>query len=427
MIKNIQNNWEWGSSPLSLLSIGRNFFVKQSSHIWYKKYTPEKNSVFVLVLALGAGEYYGPNRNGDYFSKEDLFERHPTFVSDGKHYKHHVNKDPKKCYGDVMESYYNPQMHRVELIVRLNKEDLTNKDMIDKIEAGEPVPVSMAARVPYDVCSICGNKAKTLAEYCTHLNNEMLSVKSDGRQVFALNPNPTFFDISEVVIGADPTAHTLKKVACLKYTTPEIACNTIKILQKNVELSKMSSYNNEYLNKLSLLKRLAELEKKIQGVTSELISKKIKTGEPIELEKDAADFVATLSSNRIGLKVSDLYDSREQQQESIKFQQKQSGFRTADVRNMYSTLLNHPQVEQIVSQIPLNGKHSFVKNASDRELSLANLSETPTTRNPVFNCSYSDLIKVAALNLVSAYKVFLEEGSKSEFPYLLVTQNLTGV
>jgi hypothetical protein len=32
------------------------------------------------------------------------------------------------------------------------------------------------------------------------------------RKIYAINPDPDFFDISEVVIGADPTACIFKKI-----------------------------------------------------------------------------------------------------------------------------------------------------------------------------------------------------------------------
>jgi hypothetical protein len=68
-------------------------------------------------------------------------------------------------------------------------------------------------RVPFDVCSICKNRARTRAEYCPHLRYQMRKILPDGRQVCAINTLPKFFDISFVLIGAEKAAHVLKKVA----------------------------------------------------------------------------------------------------------------------------------------------------------------------------------------------------------------------
>lgn len=68
-------------------------------------------------------------------------------------------------------------------------------------------------KIPYDVCTICGNKAATRAEYCDHLKYEMGRIYPDGKQAAALNPSPRFFDSSWVIRPADRTGHMLKKVA----------------------------------------------------------------------------------------------------------------------------------------------------------------------------------------------------------------------
>jgi len=83
-----------------------------------------KDKVYALVNAMGAGEYYGCNRNGDYFPEEALKKYHNTFVTDGKPFMYHLNKDPNKCYGNVLFSDYNPVMHRVELVIEYDTSKL---------------------------------------------------------------------------------------------------------------------------------------------------------------------------------------------------------------------------------------------------------------------------------------------------------------
>ncbi len=171
----------------------------------------EDGKVYILVNALSAGEYYGSNRNGDYIAEEILRRYHKDFEVRGRVYKHHKNKDPKTSLGKVLFSSYNGNMHRVELVCELDE----NKDerFIQRIQRGEYPSVSMGMRTPYDICSICGHKSKNLTQYCDHLRNEMNHTYPDGRKVMAVNPAAKFFDISFVIIGADPTAGVMRKLA----------------------------------------------------------------------------------------------------------------------------------------------------------------------------------------------------------------------
>jgi hypothetical protein len=169
------------------------------------------DKIYALVNALSAGEYYGSNRNGDYFPEEALKEYHKTFEALGHVYRHHVNKDPEKSMGKVVFSHYNPEMHRVELIIELDKGKA--EDVVTRLDKGDLPAVSMGCRVPWDECSICGNRARTRKEYCDHLINKMNHILPGGQRVVAINRMPKFFDISVVLIPADRTAGFLSKVA----------------------------------------------------------------------------------------------------------------------------------------------------------------------------------------------------------------------
>ena len=163
---------------------------------------------YALVNALSAGEFFGPNRNGDYFPEESLKQYHKTFEALGHVYRHHVNKDPNISMGKVLFSHYNNSMHRVELILELD--DARAKDVLEKLREGALPAVSMGCRVPWDECSICGNRAKTRNEYCDDLLKHMNQILPDGRRVYAKNLSPKFFDISVVLIPAEKTAGFLK-------------------------------------------------------------------------------------------------------------------------------------------------------------------------------------------------------------------------
>ena len=184
----------------------------------------------VLVLAMSASEYYGPNRNGDAFAEkpvkvngqwavapgETLPEHHQSFERRAHDYRHHINKDPAKSLGGVRKSFYNHKMHRVELFLRVSHS--AGSDIVDRIDGGEFPAVSMGCRIKYEVCSHCGNRAPTRAQYCEHVNNTnpkygMNRLMPDGERMFVWNPAPDLFDISFVFKPADKIGFMMKKVA----------------------------------------------------------------------------------------------------------------------------------------------------------------------------------------------------------------------
>lgn len=188
-----------------------NSLVKTASYAgevdrYIKNLEREKGYIYALVNALTAGEYYGPNRNGDYFPEEALKKYHNTFVDHGHVYKHHRNKDPKKAMGKVIFSHYNDEMKRVEVVIKLIGDHPDVISLVESILNGNIPKVSMGCKVPEDYCSITGKCAKTRAEYSDYLKNQMGQVLPDGRRVYAINKRPRFFDLSIVTIPADPVA-----------------------------------------------------------------------------------------------------------------------------------------------------------------------------------------------------------------------------
>jgi len=233
---------------------------------------PRGDSQYVLVNAMGASEWYGSNVNGDAFPEAALIHKpddwtgnpvldrirgggwpygFPTFY--GAHpYAHHRNKDASRAFGEVELTAWNPDMRRVELVTRIDRDKCHRyggEGTWDKLRSGAFPDVSMGTKVPFDTCSICldqklyhegldnydparhkhpgmaalefhknlvSSKGKgirglsiTRADYCTHALKEMNRIYPDGRKVFVNNDFPKFFDISFVFIGADKTAKTM--------------------------------------------------------------------------------------------------------------------------------------------------------------------------------------------------------------------------
>jgi hypothetical protein len=181
---------------------------------------PHPAKTYLHINAVGSVETYGCNKNGDAFPRITLEEYHKTYehvTRDfenqyvGNVFKDHVNKNARQAYGKVLFSYYNPRMERIELIVELINSRLP--DIIEMINNNIMPKVSMGMTTPHDQCSVCGNRAKTLAEYCDHLKFQMKRFINNGKQVYAINPMAKFFDISFVGKPAWDCGAVLQKVA----------------------------------------------------------------------------------------------------------------------------------------------------------------------------------------------------------------------
>jgi hypothetical protein len=200
---------------------------------YIKAVAPEPGKTSLLLNALGAEETYGPNRNGDGFPEfpvpargkiasmdrkwyvppgEELTHHYASFEKNPAHaFKHHANRDPSKASGVVKKAFWNPRMHRVELLVSVDNDK--DPEWVKRASDGEFVPVSMGCRIKRDVCARCGNEAPTRADYCDHVKFAMNAVDENGFKDYVHNPSPDFFDISRVFRPADRTGYTLKKVA----------------------------------------------------------------------------------------------------------------------------------------------------------------------------------------------------------------------
>jgi len=168
---------------------------------------PDKDHFAIHLVAMGDQETYGHNKNGDGFPKEALVKYHDTFVKNGHFFREHKNRNADtQGIGIVKASAYNDKMRRVEIVVHGHIKKA--EEEFEMARDGKPLSFSMSCRVPYDICSICNNKAKSASAYCDHLKRNM-GRYMDGHEkyAFAINDKPTFFDISRVKNPADRIAH----------------------------------------------------------------------------------------------------------------------------------------------------------------------------------------------------------------------------
>ena len=247
--------------------IDKGFFTKTAA-LFTKELAelkPEKDTSYIHLIALGDGEIYGSNRNGDYFSKKANSENHHTFTKYANVYRNHKNRPDKgdKVYGLVKHSAHNDDMHRVELVIGVDNERF--REPLQKLAEGKDISFSMGARVDHDVCSICGNKAKNKNEYCDHAKYAMGRVLDDGRLIYVDNPNPVFFDISEVRRPADRIAYSLRKVASEDSILSGIEQAELWGLTYPPTLNFANMSKTASL-RIDILRKLAAIEKEIEAV-----------------------------------------------------------------------------------------------------------------------------------------------------------------
>ena len=248
---------------------------------YIKNVAPEPGKTHLLLLAMGGEETYGPNRNGDAFSEypvpargkeatargerwlvapgQELTKTYKTFESNpARTFQHHQNKDPNKASGHVKRAFWNPRMHRVELLTVIDNEK--DAEWVERVEQGEFPAVSMGCRIKYDVCSRCGNKAPSRAEYCKHAL-AMNQINPDGTKNFVYNPDSDFFDISRVFRPADRIGYTLKKVA---------EVGSVRLAADLGNETEVAAY------KMAAARKLSEMSKVIRGepVTSSGLSRR---------------------------------------------------------------------------------------------------------------------------------------------------------
>lgn len=216
-------------------------FIKRADHCFLDALRDcelHPGEVPVHIIALGATERIGPNRNGDGFSDKTCRTYHDTFVKHGRIYRNHRNKDRSKSYGRIIKSAYNERMGRVELLAALNgtpeaaerNGGLLADQELEKLASNDDSPTSMAGRVPYDVCSCCQHQAKTRDEYCDEdtcayggLRHNITKVAEDGNVLYADNPHVCWFDLSSVCRGADRISFLLGQ-ALEKAASAQSAC-----------------------------------------------------------------------------------------------------------------------------------------------------------------------------------------------------------
>lgn len=245
--------------------------------------------LYLWIRIVSSGNYYGPNKNGDYFPTEELVEYYETF-NEAHPFKNHENKKVENAIGKIFSVRWNPVMKTVEIFKGIDRK--LAPSIVRGYEKGHLTDVSMGCKVPYTVCSVCGNKARRQTEFCDHVKNYRMQYLGNGERVFEINYAPKFHDSSAVLNGAERVAK-----AMFIYTPPEEGetqnyekvassrgVSTFTHLSDH-EMEKVASFENEFIHPLlrpslaekvandnPYLTKIAELEKEVTGKLLNIVS-----------------------------------------------------------------------------------------------------------------------------------------------------------
>lgn len=207
--------------------------VKTASFKIPDGFTYDSDYLYLKVKAVSAGEYWGDNKNNDYFPELELKENYKSFLV-AHTFKNHENKKIENAIGDVLAAEWSERMKCVYLVIRIDKRIAPS--VVRGFEKGFMTDVSMGCRVDHVVCSYCGQKAKTRFDYCDHLKTMKGKVMDNGKKVYEINIKPKFHDISAVLNGAERTA----KVEGIYINNSKIA-----FVKNQNSLEKVASFNLE--------------------------------------------------------------------------------------------------------------------------------------------------------------------------------------
>jgi len=202
----------------------------------------------ILINALGAGEYWGFNKRGDYFPENELNPSeyrfgipygYQTYETHGKVYLHHKKDNPEFCIGKVAMAYWHDGLKRVFVLGDVLEKKAAN--YLEHLRSGNPVPTSMGAAVLFDACSICAPDYEYLTQFhpdevkllikqgqlpgvrtkpsespCIHVPHRVSTYYPElDKYAYMVNYYPVFIDISIVDRPADSISAALKKIASI--------------------------------------------------------------------------------------------------------------------------------------------------------------------------------------------------------------------
>jgi hypothetical protein len=273
MIKfNSTADWNFDTQPVNIVYQAGDL-TKLSASKEELKTEKTANQTDVHVIALGSYEGIGQNRNGDLFKEAECLKHYQTFLKSGKKSgagkydgralnRHHKYKPEDPKYGNIKAASYNKAMRRIELIVGLDNDKCAEE--IQTLSKGGQINVSMAAKVASDTCTWCGHEAKDERGRCEHIPNQIGELNKRGEMCGMDNISPKWFELSIVGRPADRIGMSLKLASTY---APKMTSDYMRIYsgfstpsEERLLISKKAS------DKRQLLKKLADMEKRIEGL-----------------------------------------------------------------------------------------------------------------------------------------------------------------
>lgn len=268
MIKFSSNSdFDFGIDSVQVIN-GFKSIVKRAAAKEFLKVAKTKGQTDLHIIAVGAYEGTGFNRNGDCF-RDHWCEKNAHYFKDSDRcvHRHHKNKPEDPKFGNVKAAAYNKPMKRIELVMGLDDDKCG--DILAEQEKVGHTNWSMASKQAYDICTECGHKAYTDDDRCNHIPDKIGEITKEGQMIGMDNPNPRWFEISYVRRPADRIGMSLQKCASDSRVKPMLTRDYLQIYTGFEEpMDLMISKKAE--DKRNIVGKCAELEKHIAAAGSKI-------------------------------------------------------------------------------------------------------------------------------------------------------------
>lgn len=159
-----------------------------------------------------------PNKNGDFFSWDELTKACESFIGKG-FYLNHDSDSPTKAKGIILDAQLNDEGKYIETLVAVDRG--IAPEVCQLIESGIINSVSMGCMAARAMCSVCNNEAYNQETLCEHMSPKSANyVKgkklNDGSRAFEHNFDIGFTELSGVSVPADGEAHIFEIFASEK-------------------------------------------------------------------------------------------------------------------------------------------------------------------------------------------------------------------
>lgn len=258
------SSFDFGIEPTALIK-GNGTLQKRAAEIdkILKSYKKDPNQEDLHIIALGAYEGTGFNRNMDMF-REHWCKKNAHYFTDADRavHRHHKNKKEDPKFGNIKVAVYNEPMRRLELVVGLDKDKCS--DILHEQEKVGHTNWSMASKQKYDICTYCNQKSYDDSTRCEHIPSRLGEMTKEGKLIGMDNPDPHWFEISYVKRPADRIGMSLSKLASATFN-PLLPSDYLKIYTGFEVPNDEILISKHAAEKRVLLKKLSELEKHISA------------------------------------------------------------------------------------------------------------------------------------------------------------------